>query len=205
MHRSGTSAVAKGLSCLGVNLGDKFMPPGSDNPKGFYEDIDIYNLNVEMLDAIGQHWFSLSLVTDSDIVVLKNKGFLERATALIQDKLERVDVFGFKDPRLSKLLKFWKLVFSNLNCEVQYVFCLRHPSSVTSSLNKRNKTPFKKGYYLWLSYNLAILLESQELSLVGLDYDHLMENPREVVNALAEAFSIMKLVTSLPPSFWIPV
>jgi len=190
MHRSGTSAVVKALSCLGVSLGDNFMPAGSDNPKGFFEDKAVNQLNIEMLEVIGQHWFSLSLITDEDISKLVSLGYVEKALDLVQQKMADVEVFGFKDPRVSKLLKFWKLVFTRINCDVRYVFCLRHPLSVANSLRQRNKMPIQKGYLLWLSYNLAILTEAQDLSLIGLDYDQLMERPLEVVDYLAERLDL---------------
>lgn len=190
MHRSGTSAVVKALSCLGVSLGDDFMPAGNDNPKGFFEDKAVNHLNIEMLDVIGQHWFSLSLVTDDDVAKLVRMGYLEKAIELVRGKIATVDVFGFKDPRVSKLLKFWKLVFLRINCDVNYVYCLRHPLSVANSLCQRNKTPIQKGYLLWLSYNLSIVTEAQDLSLVGLDYDQLIERPLDVVNYLAERLSL---------------
>ena len=41
MHRSGTSAVARGLKALGVDLGENLMPPvEGNNEKGFWEDRD---------------------------------------------------------------------------------------------------------------------------------------------------------------------
>jgi len=191
MHRSGTSAVVKALSCLGVSLGDDFMPAGSDNPKGFFEDKAVNQLNIEMLEAIEQHWFSLSLVRDEDVAKLVGMGYLEKAINLVKQKIAEVDVFGFKDPRVSKLLKFWRLVFERINCDVRYVFCLRHPLSVANSLRQRNKTPLKKGYLLWLSYNLSIVTESSDLLLIGLDYDELMEQPLEVVQYLAERLDLV--------------
>lgn len=190
MHRSGTSAVIKALSCMGVNLGDNFMPAGIDNPKGFFEDRSINQLNIEMLEAIGQHWFSLSLVTDADVTRLVNLGYVEKAVALLHQQIATIDVFGFKDPRVSKLIKFWKLVFARMNCDVRYVFCLRHPLSVVNSLRQRNRTPIHKGYLLWLSYNLAIINEAQNLTLVGQDYDHLMEQPLAAVQSLAERLQL---------------
>ena len=53
MHRSGTSAITKGLEVLGVNLGDNLLPPKDDNPKGFFEDRDLVNLNERVLEKIG--------------------------------------------------------------------------------------------------------------------------------------------------------
>lgn len=186
MHRSGTSTVMNALACLGVSLGDNLLPPGVDNPKGFFEDKSVNDLNIEMLDAIGQTWFSLSLVRDEDIDKLIALGYVEKAIALLDDKTRNTSVFGFKDPRVSKLLKFWKLVFARMNCEVQYVLCLRHPLSVANSLLKRNKSPIQKGYLLWLSYNMSIVTESQDLRLIALDYDQLMESPITHIQFLAE-------------------
>jgi GT2 family glycosyltransferase len=186
MHRSGTSTVMNALACLGVSLGDNLLPPGVDNPKGFFEDKSVNDLNIEMLDAIGQTWFSLSLVSDADIDKLIALGYVEKAITLLSDKTRTTTVFGFKDPRVSKLLKFWKLTFARMHCDVQYVLCLRHPLSVANSLLKRNKLPIQKGYLLWLSYNLSIVNESQDLRLIALDYDRLIESPIAHIQYLAE-------------------
>ncbi len=186
MHRSGTSAVMNALASLGAALGDDLLPAGKDNPKGFFEDKAINDLNIEMLSVIGQHWFSLSLVTDSDVEQLISAGYLAKAKQLLQEKMQDVDVFGFKDPRVSKLFKFWKRVFCDMDINVHYVWCLRHPLSVAQSLLKRNKTPIRKGYLVWLSYNLALAQELQQLPVIALDYDRLMETPEAVLQQLAQ-------------------
>ncbi|WP_202966624.1 glycosyltransferase [Cellvibrio sp. OA-2007] len=190
MHRSGTSTVMNALACLGVSLGDNLLPPGIDNPKGFFEDKSVNDLNIEMLDVIGQTWFSLSLVSDKDINKLISLGYLEKAITLLNDKTKTTPVFGFKDPRVAKLLKFWKLVFSRMDCDVQYVLCLRHPLSVANSLLQRNQSPVQKGYLLWLSYNLSIITEAQELKLIPLDYDQLMDRPIAHIESLAESLGL---------------
>ncbi len=190
MHRSGTSAVMNALASLGADLGDDLLPAGKDNPKGFFEDKAINDLNIEILSALGQHWFSLSLVTDSDVEKLIAAGYLVKARQLLQEKMQGLDVFGFKDPRVSKLFKFWKRVFADMDVDVHYVLCLRHPLSVAQSLLKRNKTPIRKGYFVWLSYNLALAQELQPLSqkvpVMALDYDQLMETPKPVLLQLAQ-------------------
>lgn len=190
MHRSGTSALMNALTCLGANLGEDLLEPGVDNPKGFFEDKAINDLNTEMLQSIGQHWFSLSLVSDGDVEQLVSSGYIERAVNLLNQKMKDLPVFGFKDPRVSKLFKFWLLVFAKLDVEVEYVLCLRHPRSVAKSLLKRNKTPIYKGYLLWLSYNLAVLNESKPLKLIALDYDALMEQPRRHLELLAASMAL---------------
>ncbi len=190
MHRSGTSTVMNALACMGVNLGDDLLPPGKDNPKGFFEDKAINDLNIEMLDAIGQDWFSLSLVTTAQVEHLLALGYLEKATELLRQKMADHQYFGFKDPRVSKLLKFWKKVFAQLDYEVSYVLCLRHPLSVANSVLKRNKTPIHKGYLLWLSYNLSIVTEALDTPLIALDYDQLMESPLAKLEFLAQQLEL---------------
>lgn len=190
MHRSGTSTVMNALACMGVSLGDDLLPPGKDNPKGFFEDKSINDLNIEMLDVIGQDWFSLSLVTEAQVAQLISLGYLEKATELLRRKMADHLYFGFKDPRVAKLLKFWKKVFAQLDCSISYVLCLRHPLSVANSVLKRNKTPIRKGYLLWLSYNLAIVTEALDTPLVALDYDQLMETPLEQLDFLAQQLGL---------------
>jgi hypothetical protein len=54
MHRSGTSAITRALEVLGVNVGTNLLPPvDGDNAKGFFEDVEINSLNVEILRALG--------------------------------------------------------------------------------------------------------------------------------------------------------
>lgn len=185
MHRSGTSTVANALACMGVDLGDDLLPAGKDNPKGFFEDKAINDLNIEMLGVIGQDWFSLSLVTDVQVDQLVAAGYFDKAMGLLRSKMEGREYFGFKDPRVSKLLKFWNKVFKQLDCAVHYVLCVRHPLSVANSVLKRNKTPIKKGYLLWLSYNLTIVTESINTALIAIDYDQLMEAPNETLRLLS--------------------
>lgn len=185
MHRSGTSAVMNALASLGASLGDDLLPAGKDNPKGFFEDKAINDLNIEMLAAIGQHWFSLSLVSDRNVEQLISDGYLAKAKTLLQEKMQGIDVFGFKDPRVSKLIKFWLRVFAELDVNTQYVLCLRHPLSVARSLQQRNKTPLYKGYMLWLSYNFALAEELSRIPFVVQEYDQLMAAPLAELERLA--------------------
>ena len=63
MHRSGTSVTAKSLQVLGVDLGDNLMPAiRNNNEAGFWEDVDINNFNIKLLDKIGSDWDRLTLL-----------------------------------------------------------------------------------------------------------------------------------------------
>lgn len=56
MHRSGTSLVTKCFEIFGYGLGDTLMEPNEDNPKGFFEDLDVVQINDELLRANGSYW-----------------------------------------------------------------------------------------------------------------------------------------------------
>lgn len=185
MHRSGTSAVMKALSCVGYALGDKLMPARADNPKGFFEDSDIVELNNQMLAHIGQHWFSLSQVSGENVSALESAGFVDKALELLQQKLQQHAQLAIKDPRITKLILLWQRVFARLDCPVSFVFSLRNPLSVAQSLYQRNQMPLKKGCWLWLSHNMAAAEVLREQSISIIDYDFLMDDPVGCVSGLA--------------------
>ena len=57
MHRSGTSALTRTLSLLGIDLPKNLMQPvQGNNETGFWESIDVYHLNDEILRSADSHW-----------------------------------------------------------------------------------------------------------------------------------------------------
>ena len=56
MHRSGTSLLAKALEIFEYNFSENLMQPNSDNPSGFWEDIDIVELNESLLSSNQVSW-----------------------------------------------------------------------------------------------------------------------------------------------------
>ena len=65
MHRSGTSAFARGLQMLGVYLGNDFLDPKPDNPTGYWEDRNIYAINERLLAVLGLKWEEVALIDDA--------------------------------------------------------------------------------------------------------------------------------------------
>ena len=65
MHRSGTSALARGLQMLGVYLGNDFLSPQPDNPTGYWEDKNICELNERLLAVFGLRWEDVALIDDA--------------------------------------------------------------------------------------------------------------------------------------------
>lgn len=191
MHRSGTSVITRGLQVLGVGLGDRLMPPvEGNNDKGFFEDIDINSLNIEMLQILGSDWHYLSPIEASDVEEMRKKGYILRAVELLRRKIGNATIFGFKDPRVAKLLLFWKEVFAHCQFDVGYVLALRHPLSVVKSLAKRDGLDSEKSYMLWLEHVLTSISNTEGHKRVLVDYDRLMHAPERELERIAERLAL---------------
>jgi len=191
MHRSGTSAITRGLCTMGVSLGDNLMPPiKGDNEKGFWEDIDINLLNVEMLHSIRSEWYYLAAIKQEEFEVIKQNGFPARAMELIRRKTMNCDIFGFKDPRISRLIPLWKEVLNHGKFDVSYVVVVRHPMSVVRSLAKRNGFDDEKSYLMWLGHIIHSLSGTIGCNRIVVDYDRVMQNPEMEMNRIAENLNL---------------
>jgi len=191
MHRSGTSAITRGLQVMGVELGTSLFPPiEGNNNKGFWEDIDLNTLNNEILNAINSDWWHVSPIERNDVETLRNKGYFLRAVELLLEKTNELPVFGFKDPRVAKLLPFWKEVFSHCGFEVNYVLAIRHPLSVVKSLAKRDDMESAHSYLLWLGHVIESLIGSNGSKRVLVDYDRHMQSPEKELTRIAECVGL---------------
>ena len=191
MHRSGTSAITRGLKALDVELGDRLWPPNEAvNAKGFWEDMDINALNIEMMKALNTDWHYLSPIKQSEFEMLSRDEFLLRAAALLRAKVGDNARFGFKDPRVAKLLPFWKEVVEHCHYEANYLLMTRHPSSVVESLRQREGFDAEKSYLLWLVHMLECIGATNGCRRVLVDFDRLMQNPERELGRIGSAFSL---------------
>lgn len=185
MHRSGTSAVTRSLQVLGVDLGDDLLPPNEDNLKGFWEDSGLYTLNMEMLEVLGMDWHFLMPVSPGDLQRLEELGYARRALELLRDKAGNKHLFGLKDPRIARLLPFWKRIFDQCEADVSYVLVIRNPLSVARSLKNRNGFDAERSYLLWLGYVVESLTGTAGETCVVVDFDSLMTSPGHEIGRVA--------------------
>jgi len=189
MHRSGTSAATRALEAMGATFGDRLMPPQPDNPKGFFEDLDINAINVEIMRSVGVEWDALPSADLSRLPLTHLKNLQDRAFELLRCKCA-AGIFALKDPRMARLLRFWKPLFDRLDARVVYIIVYRHPISVMRSLERRNTMTLAKSALLWLLYTSAAMAETVSQTRTLLNYDTLMRNPLPELRRVADELSL---------------
>lgn len=177
MHRSGTSATTRALLALGADLGDRLLGgvPGH-NDKGYFEDMDVLQINMDLLQAAGTSWDVLGAPDLSRIDPLEFDRLQHHAVTVLRAK-GIGGIFALKDPRFCRLLPFWKPVFERAGLDVRYVIAVRNPISVAKSLNKRNEFSDEKSYLLWLAHVVPSLTDTRGAVRAVVDYDRLLDDP----------------------------
>ena len=186
MHRSGTSAIARALNVLGVELGHRLIAPGPDNETGFWEDADIVNIHDRLLEVFGCSWDSLSVISPNAWMTHAVKALRDEATVLVRERFGHCRLWGFKDPRTARLLPFWRPIFADLGLAPKYVIVVRNPLNVAESLRARDRKNFTKATLLWLEHYVEAVTQSVGAPRMLCHYDQFVEDPRAGIARLQQ-------------------
>ena len=126
-HRSGTSLVSGLLWEAGLHLGD-LLPAGPDNPRGFFESVEILAAHEGLLAAQERDWTCPPYRLDPRVCDLSP------LAAVVESLSAAGRPWGVKDPRLLFLLPAWLEIVP----AVRLIGVLRHPDAVAASLTARN-------------------------------------------------------------------
>ena len=185
MHRSGTSALARALHVLGLGLPGNLLPPAPDNTEGYFESRDLARLNERMLVAAGTAWHDPTPIPEAWFASADAQAFREPAEAFIREALVDSEIVVLKDPRLCRLLPFWRDCLARLKVDAGAVIILREPREVAQSLQARVLSPesrpagilsVAKAHWLWLRYVLEAESGSRGLPRCALTYEMLLDD-----------------------------
>jgi len=150
MHRSGTSYTTSLLKNAGLDIGKVLLGENKSNPKGHFENEDFCNLHRKILKENYLHPDGWDLKTISF-----QKEYEEEAKTLIAKNTNTY--WGWKDPRTTLFLNFWKQLLPN----AYFLFIYRSPWEVVDSIYRRKDPIFKdapeKAIDVWMFYNQVIL------------------------------------------------
>lgn len=184
MHRSGTSMVTRLLNICGLYLGEDkdLMQSAVDNPEGFWENLRFTKINDDLLSYIGGGWDYFPTDVLDGWEKDPNLALLSKKASDLMGEFSGFDPWGWKDPRTSLTLPFWKSISPDLIS----VVCLRNPLEVALSLKKRGGSSVNFGLYLWLTYNKKLLSSLQPDEYIVAHYDAFFENPKNELERLLD-------------------
>jgi len=176
MHRSGTSMVTRLLNLCGVYLGpesDLAAVASFDNEAGFWENRQFVRVNEEVLARLGGGWDLPPAVTEGWEMGDEIAELREEAAELIR-QFSPYERWGWKDPRNTLMLPFWKRLIPDLKILV----CLRSPVEVADSLYQRAGSSYAFGMDLCLKYYQRLLATTQPAERVVTHYNAYFFNPQ---------------------------
>ena len=155
------------------------MPPADENPEGFYEHLDFVRLNDEVLNAAGAGW-DCPPIAGFNWETPTLKPFRERARGLTAT-LEAGTPWGWKDPRTSLTIPFWRSAIGPF----QVIAVVRNPLEVVTSLHRRNGFSTALGLTLWQIYAQRILEDTSPDQRLVAHYDaFFVDSEREIARVL---------------------
>lgn len=187
MHRSGTSAMAGLLSKAGISFGRNLMPPHRDNPKGYFEDNAILNINDAILTAIRSSWYDITPLKFSPEKIKSKKARLMR---YVKKQIKRSPILGVKDPRIIRLLPVWLPIIKSLRITPRFIIVVRDVREVCRSLNKRNHMSCLYASVLWALENLRCERYTRGLDRIFINYDDLIKNPFACMNKIKDRLGL---------------
>jgi len=165
MHRSGTSMVTNILQTLGVYIGDELLLAHPSQPYGHFEDVDFYELNMDILREAGGSWRNPP--TERRILAQSEK-FSERIIATIEK--HRKKLWGWKDPRTCLTIPLYLPYLK----DPRFILVYRDPIAIAASLSKRSGTPPDGWVNLIKVYQRAMEIYAIGYPVIRVNYDVLM-------------------------------
>ena len=163
MHRAGTSALAGTLVRLGAAKPKSIMPATEFNERGYYELTALMQLNDEVLASAGSAWDDWRAFNGDWTATAQAEDWEKKAAAVLADEFGSARLVVVKDPRICRMMPFWKRVFDRAGYGVRIILPLRSPLEVARSLRQRDGFPLTKGLLLWLRHVLDADAASRDL------------------------------------------
>jgi len=191
MHRSGTSAMARVINILGIDLGTNLYPPKPHNPSGLWEHKKIMEIHEALFDYLGLPWLDyLSPLPDNWWQNEKIKPLKQELTNIVSSEFIQSSVWGLKDPRLCRLMPLWHSILQDISFSPHFIYIFRNPFEVAVSLGKRNKLSVNVSLLLWLQYILESELATRGYPRVFISFNQLMADWRSTVARIEQALNI---------------
>jgi len=175
MHCSGTSATARIVNLLGVDMGPPEVgaPARRSNTRGLWEHPKLTRLGEEIMRTLGGSWDDPPALAPGWHRSPDLDGHREYARLLIESTFGDSQLWGWKDPRNCLLVPFWE----DLLGPVSHVICVRNPRDVMASLERRDGMAGVHAKALWLRYTTEVLEATEQRPRLITCFEDLWSDP----------------------------
>jgi hypothetical protein len=186
MHRGGTSSVAGGLVRLGGTPPRHLMAPAPDNARGFWESTVITSLNDNILTASGSTWKDWRRFDMGRIGPDQARGLRDRAKQALVEEFADAAVPIVKDPRMCRLMRFWRPLLQDLGWRASVVLPVRSPLEVARSLGRRDGFGVGASCLLWLRHMLDAEADTRGMRRAVVDWSRFLQDRPASLGRVAE-------------------
>ena len=174
MHRSGTSALTGALVKSGAFPGTKVMPATADNPEGYWECAPVVHLNDELLKRMGSRWDSVAPLPAGWMAQPGVEALRAEAARIVAAQFGDSKWAVLKDPRLCRVLPFWRDAFAAAGFTLGCALMVRRPMEVAASLARRDQFAPEKSLALWYAHLIDAERDSRGMPRATISYDALL-------------------------------
>jgi glycosyltransferase involved in cell wall biosynthesis/GT2 family glycosyltransferase len=196
-HRSGTSAISNFLAGLGIDVGDPAMmlQQAQDNPKGFFERLDVLSLNDDILRCANSSWDrpDMRLLEERQEIAVTDD-IHSRIQHLLGSFQAGDNHFLLKDPRFSLTLPVWQKHLAH----PLVIICIRNPLETARSLQKRNGFSIYKSLAIWEAYLCRLLANCRDLNCLFVHFNRILKDPLQYGTLLAEGLAAAGILVDTP-------
>jgi hypothetical protein len=183
--RSGTSALSGFSHSANVYFGEDLLIANEFNPKGYFENLKLIDINSKILAKVNNSWNSLF---DNSVPIFLNE-FGDQITKVLQELMSNHAVCAFKEPGIGALFPYYAPILDRL-VDVRYVWIIRHPRGVAESFLHRDKQKYDVTATNWIRHNKRIKDYLNFRHYIRIKYKDLIDNPLEIKDRLNLFLSI---------------
>ncbi|BBK30343.1 hypothetical protein STHU_09770 [Allostella humosa] len=176
MHRSGTSILTRLIGSLGAALPHDAAPAGPDNVEGYWEPLGLVALNDRLLAVADSAWLDPRPLDLSRVPDATGREIARLVGGALRASFADAPLFVLKDPRICRMMPFYRPVLAAKGAAAKVVLALREPPDVAASLLERNQLSPDFAGLLWARHLVDAERDSRDLPRIVVAYGELLED-----------------------------
>jgi hypothetical protein len=195
MHRSGTSAITRLVSMLGVSLPRRLMGAAPGNEAGHWEPWRLVKYHEQVLAELGSSWNDWDRLDLKQLSAARRDQISADICEIVEEDFGPAPLFVVKDPRISRFAPFFVDALGTANISVLPLVVFRNPLDVIESLIVREEfwpdsLDRTDATFLWLSQLLTAEKAARDGPHAFLSYEAVMADPVAAMQRTVEDLGI---------------